>query len=207
MELLFSPQESRVRRLSLDFANTVEWRDTDHPDESINSYSDLLAWSRSKGILEEEDRQYLIEEAERRPIDADAVLVRATTLREAVYHIYSAVVQGRMARETDFAVFNAELSRMLGNSEIIHTKDGFKWKYTGKSGALDRMLWPVVLDTAYLLTSDVPKRIGECAGEDCTWLFIDKSRNRSRQWCSMESCGNRAKAKRFYRRKQAARKK
>jgi len=68
-------------------------------------------------------------------------------------------------------------------------------------------VWPVLLDAADLLTSDMLKRVGECAGEGCTWLFIDKSRNRSRQWCAMDDCGNRAKARRFYRRKQAARKK
>jgi predicted RNA-binding Zn ribbon-like protein len=205
-DLVFNPREWKDRRLSLDFANTIEWRDTNHPDESIRNYPDLLAWSRNKGILEEGDRRYLIEEAERHPIDADAVLTRALALREAVYHIVSAVAHGRTARETDFVVFNAELSRVLANSEIIHTTDGFKWKYIGERNELDRMLWPVILDATYLLTSDVPKRIGECAAEGCTWLFIDKSRNRSRQWCSMGSCGNRAKARRFYQRKQAARK-
>jgi predicted RNA-binding Zn ribbon-like protein len=41
----------------------------------------------------------------------------------------------------------------------------------------------------------------ECGGSACTWLFLDHSRNRSRRWCSMETCGNRAKAHRHYRRK------
>src|ERR1700735_2051557 len=32
----------------------------------------------------------------------------------------------------------------------------------------------------------------------CGWLFIDDSKNASRRWCSMQSCGNRAKALRHY---------
>jgi len=35
----------------------------------------------------------------------------------------------------------------------------------------------------------------------CTWLFLDRSRNRSRRWCSMATCGNRAKARRHDRRR------
>ena len=33
----------------------------------------------------------------------------------------------------------------------------------------------------------------------CSWLFVDESRNGSRRWCSMKDCGNRAKARRHYR--------
>ena len=42
-------------------------------------------------------------------------------------------------------------------------------------------------------------RLKLCPGENCGWMFIDESKNRRRRWCSMEVCGNRAKAKRFYR--------
>jgi predicted RNA-binding Zn ribbon-like protein len=37
-----------------------------------------------------------------------------------------------------------------------------------------------------------------CAAEDCGWLFLDTSKNHTRRWCSMKSCGNRAKARRHY---------
>jgi hypothetical protein len=40
-------------------------------------------------------------------------------------------------------------------------------------------------------------RIKLCAAETCRWAFVDGSRNRSRTWCSMEVCGNRAKARSF----------
>jgi len=35
----------------------------------------------------------------------------------------------------------------------------------------------------------------------CGWLFIDRSKNRSRIWCDMAVCGNRHKAAKHYRRK------
>jgi predicted RNA-binding Zn ribbon-like protein len=45
--------------------------------------------------------------------------------------------------------------------------------------------------------------VGVCPGEGCGWLFFDASKNRSRRWCAMEDCGNRAKARRHYRRSRA----
>jgi predicted RNA-binding Zn ribbon-like protein len=42
-----------------------------------------------------------------------------------------------------------------------------------------------------------PARLRRCQNPDCAWLFIDRSRNHSRQWCEMGVCGNRAKASRF----------
>lgn len=38
-------------------------------------------------------------------------------------------------------------------------------------------------------------RVKICPADDCRWAFYDTSRNHSRQWCSMEVCGNRAKAR------------
>ena len=43
-------------------------------------------------------------------------------------------------------------------------------------------------------------RIKTCPGADCGWMFIDETKNRRRKWCQMETCGNRAKAARHYRR-------
>ncbi len=49
-----------------------------------------------------------------------------------------------------------------------------------------------------LLSRPEPARLKICP--NCEWLFLDRSRNRSRAWCDMAVCGNRAKASRHYRR-------
>ena len=64
------------------------------------------------------------------------------------------------------------------------------------------MLWPVAHSAAGLLTADDLARVRECAAEHCTWLFVDHSKNRSRRWCDMQSCGNAAKVRRYRSRKQ-----
>src|ERR671930_579256 len=72
--------------------------------------------------------------------------------------------------------------------------NGFAW-------VADDVLAPVVWSAAELLTSGPLERVRECPGDDtCGWLFLDTSRNGSRRWCDMRTCGNRAKARRYYRR-------
>ena len=189
-------------RLSLDFANTADWHATDQPFEFLTSYSELVAWSQHVSILTAPKAQHLLEEAARRPAEASAVLARTIALREAVYRLFSAISHGLSPQADDLAIFNAELSTVLSHSQIVLTAEGFAWNRLGDEDALDQMLWPVVHDAAELLTSDELNRVGQCVDDRCGWLFLDLSRNRSRRWCSMKDCGNRAKARRHYRRSQ-----
>ena len=192
-------------QLSLNFANTADWHASDQPVEFLTSYSDLVAWSQHVGILTAHQAQRLLKKAARRPENATAVLERAVALREAIYRIFSAISHGRPPAAADLAIFNAELSGALAQSRIVSTAEGFDWDWAGAEDTLDWMLWPVVHDAAGLLTSEELDRVGQCDDDRCGWLFLDTSRNRSRRWCSMEDCGNRAKARRYYERKRADR--
>lgn len=192
-------------RPSLDFANTADWHASDQPVEFLTSYADLVAWSQHVGILTDDQAQRLFKEAARRPADATIALRQAIALREAIYRIFSAISHGRLPQAADLATLNAELSRAMAQSRIVSTAEGFTWDWIDAEGALDQMLWPVVHDAAALLTSKELDRVRECADGRCGWLFLDTSRNRSRRWCSMEDCGNRAKSRRHYERKRAVR--
>ncbi len=72
--------------------------------------------------------------------------------------------------------------------------------------ALDRPLWPVAQSAVTLLTAEDLTRVKMCAStDDCGWLFLDTTRNRSRQWCDIATCGNRARARRHYARTKGGR--
>ena len=47
------------------------------------------------------------------------------------------------------------------------------------------------------------ERVKICPADDCRWAFFDRSRNRSRTWCSMRVCGNREKARAWRERSRA----
>jgi predicted RNA-binding Zn ribbon-like protein len=90
----------------------------------------------------------------------------------------------------------------MRDSQIVKTKDGYAWDAAGNKTQLDWILNPIIRSAADVLLSDDLRRIKACADPACGWLFIDVSRNQSRRWCDMKDCGNRAKATRFYQKKQ-----
>ncbi len=188
-------------RLCLDFANTLSKRLTSHPRELLANYGDLIAWSRQAGIVTGPEAQGLIRKAKRRPPNAAAVVERAAGLREAIYRIFSAVAAERPAARVDLVTLNAALAEASALLGIVPRGDGFAWEWTGNEKGLDWMLWPVTRSAADLLTSAERAAVRECTAHDCGWLFMDRSRNRSRRWCDMKACGNRAKARRHYERK------
>jgi predicted RNA-binding Zn ribbon-like protein len=63
------------------------------------------------------------------------------------------------------------------------------------------LLTPVLWTAGDLLVEPRRDRVRRCGNEKCVWLFLDDSKSGTRRWCSMSSCGNRAKAHRHYERK------
>ncbi len=190
--------------LCLDFVNTLGGS-RDRPTERLTSYQDLLAWGSQAGILNEEDVRYLGRLAAEHPRKAAVALADAIALREALFRIIAAVITNAPPADGDLATLNAALPRALNHLRVAPRAAGCEWEWAGEEGALDRMLWPIARSAADLLVSSEVQRVRRCAGESCDWLFLDTTRNRSRRWCDMRTCGNRAKARRSYARKKAVR--
>lgn len=191
--------------LCLDFANTVGGT-RERPKERLKTYQDLLAWGAEAGILNDEDVRYLGRIAAEHPRRAAAALAGAIELREALFRIVAAVIAATPPKDEDLAKLNAALPRALEHLRVAPRAKGCQWEWTAEEGALDRMLWPIARSAADLLVSSEVQRVRRCANRgECDWLFIDTTRNRSRRWCDMRSCGNRTKARRHYARKKAAR--
>jgi predicted RNA-binding Zn ribbon-like protein len=185
--------------LVLDFANTTEFHASDHPDEHINSYTDLLSWAESAGLLTHSEGMALLDRSNKEPEAALIVLEKALEFRELIYRIFSSIASDQRPSQADLSVFNEELTKSLKNTFIINNEHGYSWGWQNMKASLGSMLWPIAREAANLLTSQDLNRIGECADDrGCGYLFVDTSRNRSRRWCSMEDCGNRAKAQRHY---------
>lgn len=191
----------RYDLLCLDFTNTLIWRMREEPQEGFQDYSIFVKWSHNIGLLTDAIADRLHREAETHPDDAERVLRQAIALRETLYRILSETVEGRQPKTEDLELLNTKVAQMLQRTLLIQKDKQFEWGWKVTENALDQMLWPILRSATELLTSPELKRIGICKGEGCGWLFYDKSRNRSRKWCDMGDCGNRAKARRFYKRK------
>ena len=215
-----SPQPARpiadlrliAGRLCLDYINTLAWRGADRPSERLAGYGDLVTWCLRAGVLAPKGAKALRGHAATDPKAADAVLARAGRLREALHRLFAGDDSAK--RSDDLAAVNAELARAPARQRLGWRDGGFAWPgEVGDTGeaTLDRVLWPIVWSGVDLLVDLAARggpgraigRVKACADAACGALFYDASRNRSRRWCVMTDCGNRAKARRHYARRKA----
>lgn len=182
----------------LDFANTTSQRDSEAPSERLHTYADLVVWARRAGVLDDGDAAALRAEAAARPAGAADALARAIRLREVIYRLFSAHAAGDAPVQADLDRLNAVLREVMPRRQLGHGEDGFSWGWSAAEDPLDLVVGPIAFSAAELLTSEDLARVKECRNDRCGWLFLDASRNRSRRWCDMRDCGNRAKARRHY---------
>jgi predicted RNA-binding Zn ribbon-like protein len=185
--------------LCLDFANTVGNHKSGEPRDHLANYADLIAWSRHAEILTAREAQQLLDDSLRHSAAANNVFNSALAFREAIYHIFTAIAESTSPKSADLDLLNGALANGLAHSRIMSTKDGFRWGWKDEI-ALDRMVWQIARSAADLLISGNLDRVRQCGDAECGWLFVDATKNRSRRWCDMNDCGNRAKARRYYKR-------
>lgn len=197
------PFELSGGALCLDFANT--WGNQADPgSDLLRSGADLVVFSRQTESLPPATIDQLALAFAADPEQAGAALSFGADLRSAIYRVFSSRAGGLELPQNDFARINTVLGEAMSSRRLEPYNGGFVWSWAGADpGDLRTPLWPVVESAALLLTSADIERVRECNAGDCNWLFLDRSRAGTRRWCSMSSCGNRAKARRHYRRKKS----
>src|SRR5262245_39010251 len=142
--------------LCLDFANTVGERNLDTGtlrNEHLNTFDDLVVWGGYTDILTDEQVQHLLDEAARRPTEAEAALHHAKSLRDAIFDIFSAPLYDNPIPAPSLEILNTNLSEVMIHSRLIEEHEGhFVWGWQEDKTALDRVLWDVVRSAADLLT-------------------------------------------------------
>ena len=176
--------------VALDFANTVSDRPSSSPIERLGTYADLVRFAVQTGITTKTAARSLLRAAESDPAAAERTLAEARTLRDALYDVFFAQAAGHRPDARDLALVDAAWHRLSLDTT-------FQWRWTDGPQALDSMLGPIVASAVTLLTGGPRDRVRTCESDTCRWVFLDTSKNRSRRWCDMKQCGNRAKARRF----------
>lgn len=187
--------------LCLDFADTVDNYNAPTMD-LIGDYAALVRWAHKHGILDD-DESARLEPTGSKEIEKMFTVEatqKARELRRVIYEIFSALAHDRTPVPAYLRTLNESVNEGLRHAEIRATVDGFAWAWRHDYD-LNCVWWPIARSAASLLTSPELKRLRQCNGHNCTFLFMDRSKNRSRRWCEMEVCGNRAKSRRHYARK------
>ena len=193
--------------LCLDFVNTLDNRPSGEPKELLARYADLVRFAEDSGVLTPALADRLFAWSEAGPAEARRALEAAVELREAMYAVFSAVIAKHTVSASALARLNGYIQLAAQHVSLVPANGGFTWRYDSYAdspGGFDTMLWPIVRSAAELLASENLPFVRACSSRTCQWFFIDTSKNHRRRWCSMKSCGNRAKVQRFYERQREA---
>ncbi len=175
--------------LCLDFCNTFDHTQTPPKHDFLPDRASALDWGKSAAILAAGTQDSLNPDG--------GTLARLREARLAIHRVISSLVRSRLPEAADLALFNARLQDVSARLELAPSGQGFAM-LCREADPLSKIECEVMRSAAALLLSGETGRVRQCEG--CGWLFYDKSRNRSRRWCTMGICGNQAKARRHYER-------
>jgi predicted RNA-binding Zn ribbon-like protein len=174
--------------LCLDFANTVNCRPNPTRD-SLAGGAALARWAAAADLpLDATDAE------------ADAALPALRALREAVYAVFGAIAAGDEPSAEAMGDIAATYAGALAQARWRRV--GSRVVATWSSASPEALGWRVAASALDVLRDGPLDRVGACP--TCRWLFLDTSRNGRRRWCSMDTCGSRAKSAHYFAKSRSA---
>ncbi len=199
-----SGQPAPRTRLWLEFINTDTAPLVPRGD-LLRDFNALVRWLVEHGVVDLERASGLDRRALLQPAAATATLVDARRVRAAMRALAERGAVSLQVRGDAVAEINRVLGRSTGTRRIEVRDDGCTVRLFVPTGdAFAGLMIPIVESAADSLVVDELPRVRRCAEARCTRVFLDTSRNGTRRWCDMGTCGNRAKAARHRARQRAS---
>jgi len=185
---------------ALDFVNTVDAWSAAEPRDFWPTPAELLAWHQHRGLLVPGTADAFARLA---PAIARRLLGQARDARRELHRLFAGIAaHGRTAKGA-LRWLDDALAAVAGFRHLESNGEGVSWTIRPDPSRPASLLAPVLFAAGDLLTTADFERIRACPPPDgCGWLFLDTSRNGRRVWCSMKTCGNAAKVRRFRERAQ-----
>jgi predicted RNA-binding Zn ribbon-like protein len=181
--------------LSLNFVNTVQDRYQEPLENYLHNYLDLITWAQFADAINSSQKRILEKIGQKNKGKANQIYEESIQLREAIYQFVISLINQDKNPPANRQLINHWLSKAFSNLELVQVDDSFVLDWKSENFGLESVLWPIIRSFAELITSDARHRIKQCS--NCGWVFVDKSKNKRRRWCSMEICGNQVKARRY----------
>jgi predicted RNA-binding Zn ribbon-like protein len=181
-------------RLWLDFINTDGG---EHAVEGLPDFDALVAWLEGAIALDAERALLMRRRAMQQPSGATAALVDARRVRAALRGLAERGGVLSDVRLDALAEINRVLGRSAGTRRLEMRLDGsFARSFVPVGDAFAGLMIPIVESAADALILGELARVRRCADPRCARVFFDNTKNATRRWCDMATCGNRAKAAR-----------
>ena len=180
-------------QLWLDFVDTEVGTDGERVDllDSAKTFEDWMA--RAATVHGQP--------GSRAPMLTEGLLEGAVHLRAALRAIAENAAAGRPPPRDAVEQVNGVLRDCVSYPQAVPADEGFEWRHHPVGDRPLRYLGPIAISAAKFLVRGDPSRVKQCEEPRCVLYFYDTTKNRGRRFCSPETCGNRARAAAFYRRR------
>ena len=180
--------------LALDFVNTVAFRaDPGKKKDHLQRAEDVQRWASQAQLP---DRAAINSGL---PLGT-AALRRIRAVREQLFAVFHAIASDDPIPADTLARVGNALHDCCARRCLSIEGAEVRWAWRPGTRCTDYLLYPVLTAATDLLTSVLRGLVRQCEDAGCGWLFLDRSNARKRRWCSMADCGNRNKARTYYRR-------
>jgi predicted RNA-binding Zn ribbon-like protein len=187
----------------LDFVNTEVATDGALRD-LLGGFGDLVQWLEAAGALDRASARTALAKWEGRR-SGEMALAAARALRAALRRLADTAAEGRPVPRATLDRVNQLLGRGAATARVV--PDPAAGFVTRRGLRLEEpldLLVPVAEAAADLLCHADLSRIRRCAHPACVLYFLDTTKNGTRRWCDMRTCGNRANAAAYYQRQRSA---
>lgn len=204
METMISPSAPFLfdaNHPALDFINTV-LLENGRPWDQLATVDDLISWLAQANLVSENQATRCMAHAPS-PAAEQQLLEEAKRLRTWIRHAVERIEGGQEAVE-DVVFLNSLLQHRTGRPILLGSTFPLERRMQYELSEPVHLLGVLADQAADLLSRDFGKRLKKCGHPACIRHYLDISKNQTRRWCSMQSCGNRVKANAYYRRKRGA---
>jgi predicted RNA-binding Zn ribbon-like protein len=190
------PFEFYAGHPALELINTLDMRFSAQTIDLIPTYKDLLRLATQLELLTAEQARKLGRSVGEK--DAQRVLAATVELREALAAVLYGRIEGGRLPAAQIHVLEQQFHAAASHRRLLSRDAHLEWSWSGVEREAEIPLWMLAQAASDLLVSSDLELVKDCGDPTCRWLFLDVSKNHTRRWCDMKTCGNRMKARRHH---------
>jgi predicted RNA-binding Zn ribbon-like protein len=181
---------------ALELVNTLDMRFSGQTVDLIPTYRDLLRLATQLELLTTEQARKLGRSVGEN--EAERVLASTVELREALAAVLYGRIEGGKIPAAQIQVLEQQFRTAALHRRLLADDAHLEWSWSGVERQAEIPLWMLAQAASDLLVSSDAELVKDCGDPACRWLFLDVSKNHTRRWCDMKTCGNRMKARRHH---------
>jgi predicted RNA-binding Zn ribbon-like protein len=182
----------------LDFINT-QMIVRENPTDLLGGCEDLVAWLVQASKVDKVQAVVVMTQWNHK--DQEQLFEQGVMFRKTLREMVARIVARKSIPDSAVASINQILSRCPGYPQLVYAKGRFERQFQSQAAQKEGLLAPLAEAASDLLCSGKLSLVKKCGNAACILYFYDTTKNHTRNWCSMQLCGNRIKVAAHYQRR------